>query len=143
MTSAHLHLPLWHGDWLICESQPNPVPTPLFFNLFLILSQVESSQINYFPRSGSWVEEQALPQDLRRLSADLFGSFIGRDRLKGKHRQFQFLGDKVLYKIAKLHHVQRWTGRGSVRRDRWAAEGGDEAIQRRPMMARRGMGQKG
>jgi hypothetical protein len=28
----HIHTShLWHGDWLICESQPNPVPTPLLY----------------------------------------------------------------------------------------------------------------
>jgi hypothetical protein len=27
----HIHTShMWHGGWLICESQPNPVPTPLF-----------------------------------------------------------------------------------------------------------------
>ncbi|MHB1423265.1 MAG: hypothetical protein ACYC3I_08735 [Gemmataceae bacterium] len=38
---SHIHTShLWHGDWLVCESQPNPVPTPLY-NLLTISSQEE------------------------------------------------------------------------------------------------------
>ena len=52
----------------------------LFLNPFFIPSQVENQQICM---SGPRVEEQALPQHLGRLPADLVGVLAGRDRLEG------------------------------------------------------------